>query len=329
MRRIEELGEKKVIEIIKDRLEMIPDMPVPFGDDVSAVQLGKDRLAVVKTDMLVGKTDVPPGMTLRQAARKAVVMNVSDFAAKGVKPLIGLASLGLPRGFTDKDVEQIGLGLNEGAREYGAYIVGGDTNEASDLVISCSLLGFSDRKTLVKRSGAEPGDIVAVTGHFGKTLAGLKILLEDFSVPEEIKDALIDAIFVPKARLREGLALANTGALTASIDSSDGLAWSLYELSDASNVGFRIDNIPLAPEAVKFAETHGLIPWELGLYGGEEYELVMTVKPEGWEEARKAAPDLEASLTRIGRATEAKKLELSVDGEVKPIERRGWEHFRN
>ena len=329
MRRIEELGEKKVIEIIKDRLEMIPDMPVPFGDDVSAVQLGKDRLAVVKTDMLVGKTDVPPGMTLRQAARKAVVMNVSDFAAKGVKPLIGLASLGLPRGFTDKDVEQIGLGLNEGAREYGAYIVGGDTNEASDLVISCSLLGFSDRKTLVKRSGAEPGDIVAVTGHFGKTLAGLKILLEDFSVPEEIKDALIDAIFVPKARLREGLALANTGALTASIDSSDGLAWSLYELSDASNVGFRIDNIPLAPEAVKFAETHGLIPWELGLYGGEEYELVMTVKPEGWEEARKAAPDLEASLTRIGRATEAMKLELSVDGEVKPIERRGWEHFRN
>jgi len=329
VRRIEELGEKKVIEIIKDRLEMIPDMPVPFGDDVSAVQLGKDRLAVVKTDMLVGKTDVPPGMTLRQAARKAVVMNVSDFAAKGVKPLIGLASLGLPRGFTDKDVEQIGLGLNEGAREYGAYIVGGDTNEASDLVISCSLLGFSDRKTLVKRSGAEPGDIVAVTGHFGKTLAGLKILLEDFSVPEEIKDALIDAIFVPKARLREGLALANTGALTASIDSSDGLAWSLYELSDASNVGFRIDNIPLAPEAVKFAETHGLIPWELGLYGGEEYELVMTVKPEGWEEARKAAPDLEASLTRIGRATEAKKLELSVDGEVKPIERRGWEHFRN
>ncbi|MEM2936836.1 MAG: AIR synthase related protein [Candidatus Bathyarchaeia archaeon] len=101
MRTIEELGEKKVIEMIMSHLDQMPNMPIPFGDDVSAVQLDGNRLAVVKTDMLVGKTDVPPGMSLRQAARKAVVMNISDFAAKGVKPLIVLSSIGLPRIFTD------------------------------------------------------------------------------------------------------------------------------------------------------------------------------------------------------------------------------------
>jgi thiamine-monophosphate kinase len=307
----------------------MPDMPVPFGDDVSAVQLDEDMLAVIKTDMLVGKTDVPLGMSLRQAARKAVVMNISDFAAKGVKPLIVLSSLGLPRSLTEEDVRQVGLGLNQGAREYGAYIIGGDTNESTDLVISCSLLGVCDKHRLVKRSGAEPGDIVAVTGYFGKTAAGLKILLEGILVPERIRKTLMEAVFMPKARLREGLAFARADVLTASIDSSDGLAWSLHELSDASNVGFRIDNIPVAPETIEFAENHDLDPWALGLYGGEEYELIVTVKPELWEKASEAARNLGTPLTRIGRVTKEKKLLLMINGETQPIKRKGWEHFKN
>jgi len=328
LRKISELGEKKVIEIIWNSLEPMPDMPVPLGDDVSAVPLGGDRLAVVKVDMLVGKTDVPPGMTLRQAARKAVVMNISDFAAKGVKPLSVLSSVGLPRDFTEEDVRQIGLGLNEGAREYGIYVIGGDTNEASDLVIDCSLLGVCDRHSLVKRSGAKLGDIVAVTGCFGKTVSGLKILLERLSVPEKIKKTLTKSVLMPRARLKEGLALAHMGALTSSIDSSDGLALSLYELSDASNVGFLIDNIPIASEVVEFAEKFELNPTELCLYGGEEYELILTVKPELWERVSKVIADLGASLIRIGQVTEKRKIELKTDEETKPIERKGWEHFR-
>ena len=328
MRAISELGEKKVIEIIMGCLATMPDMPVPFGDDVSATNLDADTLAVIKTDMLVGKTDVPPGMSLRQAARKAVVMNISDFAAKGVKPIVLLVALGLPGSFTEEDVRQIGLGLNEGAREYGAYVIGGDTNEASDLVISCSLLGTCDRHVLAKRTGAKPGDLVAVTGDFGKTSSGLKILLEGVPAPETTKKILKEAVLMPKARLREGLALAQTGALTASIDSSDGLAWSLYELSDASNVGFRIDNVPIAPEAYEFAKNHDLDPLELGLYGGEEYELIVTVKPELWEKASNAVRKLRTPLTRIGRTTREKKLELRIDGKTRPIERKGWEHFK-
>ena len=90
----------------------MPKTPVPFGDDVSACSIGRSSLAVLKTDMLVDKTDIPSGMSLRQAARKAVIMNVSDFAAKGVEPTAVLVSLGLPRDLTRKDIEQIGDGLN-------------------------------------------------------------------------------------------------------------------------------------------------------------------------------------------------------------------------
>ena len=329
MRSIGELGERKVIDIIIKCLDTMPNMPVPFGDDVSAINLDANKLAVVMTDMLVGRTDVPPGMSLRQAARKAIVMNISDFAAKGVKPLAVLASVGLEKSFTDEDVEQIGLGLNEGVREYGTYVIGGDTNEASDLVISCSLLGVCDRKGLVKRGGAMPDDILAVTGNFGKTSSGLKILLEGLPTPNRIRKVLTEAIFMPKARLKEGLALAQTGALTASIDSSDGLAWSLYELSDASNVGFCIDTVPVAPEAVEFAEIHNLDPLDLALYGGEEYELVVTVKPGLWRKANSAMGNLDTALTRIGVATEEKRIVQEVNGETKLIERKGWEHFRN
>jgi len=327
MKSIKSLGEREVINIISNQLEM-PEMPIPFGDDVSAININEETLAVLKTDMLVGKTDVPPGMSLRQAARKAVVMNISDFAAKGVKPLVMLVSLGLPRDLNEDDVREIGKGLNEGAREYDTYVIGGDTNESSDLIISCSLLGFSNKEKLVSRSGARPGDIVAVTGEFGKTAAGLKILLEGLSASENVEKALKESVLLPKARLKEGLALSKVGGLTASIDSSDGLAWSLYEISYASDVGFIIDNVPIAWEAVEFARAHNLDPWELSLYGGEEYELIVTVKPEFWWKVKKAVEKIGSSLTRIGIATEEKKIRLKIDGETRIIERRGWEHFK-
>ena len=141
-----ELGERKIIELIWKQLETMPKMPVAFGDDVSGCDLKDGRLAILKTDMLVGKTDVPPSMSLWQAARKSVVMNISDFAAKGVKPIAMLVSLGLPIKLTRRNIEEIGKGLNAGAREYGAYIIGGDTGEASDLVISLSLFGIAKKR---------------------------------------------------------------------------------------------------------------------------------------------------------------------------------------
>jgi thiamine-monophosphate kinase len=303
-------------------------MPIPFGDDVSAYPIGGNRLCVLKTDMLVAETDVPKGMSLWQAARKTVVMNVSDFAAKGVKPLVMLVSLGMPKDTTRKELEEIAKGLNAGAREYDTYIIGGDTNEASDLIISLSVFGLARKDHVMLRSGAKPEDVVAVTGSFGKTSAGLKMLLENRKAPEDIRSSLLETVYMPKARLKEGLALSTTRAVTSAIDSSDGLAWSLHELSKASNVGFLIESVPVATEALKFAEINGLDPLDLALYGGEEYELVLTIKPNLWDKAEKAVKNVGGNLIKIGRVTAERQIILEVEGERRVIEPRGWEHFR-
>ncbi len=327
MHSAKELGERKIIELILECLEQMPNMPIPFGDDASAVDMGHDKLAVINMDMLVGKTDVPKTMSLWQAARKAVIMNISDLAAKGAKPLALLASIGVPSDLTETDIQQIGKGLNAGAREYNAYILGGDTNEASDLVISCMALGVCSKHHLIKRSGAKPGDWVAVTGSFGKPASGLKILMDEISAPEDSGE-LVDSVLMPKARVQEGMALAKSKTATASIDSSDGLAWSLHELSRASNVGFHVDKLPIAPEAERFAEIHGFDPVELALYGGEEYELLVTIKPKLWQEAKKAVENLGGKLIKLGRVTEEKQLLLQTAGKLVSIEARGWEHFK-
>ena len=324
------LGEREIIRKIWEHLDVMPKMVVPFGDDVSAVEFDDGRVAVLKTDMLVAETDVPSGMSLWQAARKAVIMNVSDFAAKGVKPLAMLVSLGIPRKLAVKEkIEQIAEGLNAGAREYDAYILGGDTNEAEDLTINISLFGITRKDGLMLRSGAKPGDIVAVTGLFGKTAAGLKILLEGFKTSKEVKSSLLNAVLMPKARLKEGLALRETRAVTASIDSSDGLAWSLYEIANASGVGFKIHKVPTAKEVEKFAEINKLNSLDLTFYGGEEYELVLTVKPKLWGKAEESVEKVGGKLIPIGEVTAEKEVILEMDGERRIIEPKGWEHFKS
>jgi thiamine-monophosphate kinase len=323
LKRVQELGERKIIDIILKQLEKMPNMTIPFGDDVSAVELDGGKVAVLKTDMLVGKTDVPPEMSLWQAARKAVVMNISDLAAKGVKAIAILAAVGVPRDLRQEDIVQIGKGVNIGAREYDAYVLGGDTSEAPDIVISCAAFGIARRNRLMLRNGAKAGDIVAVTGNFGNTSAGLRILIQGLTAPQKLRETLVKSVLMPHARLKEGLALARTGAVTASIDSSDGLAWSLHEIARASNVGFVIDRLPEACEAKQFAKIHELDLTEMSLYGGEEYELVLTVEPNSWKKASSKVP-----LTRIGKVTKEENLILKVGEKEVPIEPRGWEHFK-
>jgi thiamine-monophosphate kinase len=325
----EGLGEHDIIRLIQKRLTLMPDMPVPFGDDISAAPLFEGEVAVLKTDMLVATTDVPAGMSLFSAARKAVVMNISDFAAKGVMPSAVLVALGLPKALaTQKAVTEIADGLNAGAREYGTYIVGGDTSQASDLTISISLFGTTKPSTLMLRNGARVGDIVAVTGLFGKTAAGLRLLLGDYKASAKQRSVLVDSVFNPKARLREGLALRGYDYVSASIDSSDGLAWSLHELARMSNVGFLIDKVPIASEAEEFALKNGLDAVELAFYGGEEYELVLTVKRDKWGEAKALVEAVGGCLIPIGRAIFEKQVILKKDGKKSVIEARGWEHLK-
>lgn len=329
MSNAKELGERKIIELIINKLEKIPDMPIPFGDDITGIRLENGKIAILKTDMLIAATDVPPGMTPFQAARKAVVMNISDLASKGVEPNAVLVALGLPAETSKEDIEEIGRGLNAGAREYGAYVIGGDTSEASDIILSVMLFGICDERYLVKRSGSRPGDILAVTGLFGRTSAGLKMLLEGFHAPEHLKKVFLKAVYMPEARLELGLKLAKSNSVTSTIDSSDGLAVSLHELRKVSNTGFCVTSLPTAPEVEEYAKLHSLSKKELTLFGGEEYELVVTINPEKWDTAVSVAKSVNCQLIPIGHVTEEKEIVFVDEGRKEPIPPGGWEHFKS
>jgi thiamine-monophosphate kinase len=317
-------GERKIIDLIVGKLHKMPRMPVPFGDDVSGMRIGAGRLAILKCDMLVRRTDIPVGMSLRQAARKAVVMNVSDLASKGVQPRAVMVSLGLPRLTTTSDVEEIAKGLDEGAREYGAYVIGGDTNECDDIVVGCYLFGIAKRTGMVGRSGARLGDLVAVTGEFGDTLAGLRALETETEIPSLLRETLLSSVYNPKARLNEGIALIRARALTASMDSSDGLAWSLHEISQASSVGIELDDVPISKAALEYSRIAGVDPLDLALYGGEEFELVVCLKKSAAKKALRSVRTLHV----IGRVTrDTGTVTLLRDGKRIPIESRGWEHL--
>jgi len=319
------LGEREIIRILTGIYGKGTGSLLGFDDDVAAVPAAGKRWMILKSDMLVGSTDVPPGMSLWQAGRKAVVATVSDFAAKGIRPRALMVSLGLPASFGKRAILEIGSGLDKGAREYQCKIVGGDTNQSDDLVIDCTGAGECDPGTLVRRDGARPGDVVAVTGKFGNSAAGLRLLLSKKKMNWSRAGTLTRAVFLPRARLKEGLILARTGMATSSIDSSDGLAWSLHELARSSSVGIHLETVPLATEAREFGEKNGISPVELALYGGEEYELVVTVRREGFERVRRRVPAL-IPIGRVSRGPPA--VTANVEGRTIRVEARGWEHFR-
>src|SRR5713101_6475092 len=248
------LREREIIRLLTKQFVGQLGVPLGFEDDVSAIPLSSETWIIVKTDMLVTSTDVPPGMTVQEAARKAVVAAVSDFAAKGVRPKALMVSLGLPAPAKKTTVQDIARGLGQAAREYQCKIIGGDTNQSDDLVIDIAGVGFANPKTLVRRNGARPGDIIAVTGPFGKTNAGLRILLSKEKKDLSNYPSLVKAVCRPTARLKEGIVLAKGRAATSSIDSSDGLAWSLHQIAQSSKVGINLHTIPVAPEAETFAK---------------------------------------------------------------------------
>lgn len=318
------LTERQIIRVLKRRFDSNPKLPLGFDDDVAAFPLSKRRLFVLKTDMLVGSTDVPPGMTFEQAGRKAVVATVSDFAAKGVQPKGLLVSLGLVPPVRLSTVNEIVSGLERGARQYDCRIIGGDTSETDDLVIDCIGFGFAQTGRILRRDGAKPGDIVAVTGDFGRTAAGLRILLgKKRPIPGKFS-RLISSVLNPSAKLDTGLKLARTGFVDSSIDSSDGLAWSLHEIARLSRVNIVLETIPVASDVKIFAREQGLVPEELALFGGEEYELVITIKRDKFTRVRRAVPSLQKiGIVTIGSGSVMARL----GGRFGKVEPRGYEHF--
>ncbi len=326
---VSEIGERSLIEIFMKHLTPMPDMIIPFWDDASAIDIGNNRALVINTDMLVWKTDVPRGMTPFQAARKTVVMNISDLAAKGVKPIAFMPNLAIPNDYSVEDAEELVKGFEAGARMYNSYVVGGDTNEACDVIISGLAMGIAESKKIMKRdNGVRPGHKLAVTGAFGLTSAGFKHLLEDTPLPEALSETILNSIYLPNARVKEGLALAETRCVTSCMDSSDGLSVSLYDLRRSSGYGFTLNHIPVHPTAEKFAVYNGLDPNKLALFGGEEYELVFTYSPKNRRKVTQALESVGCELIIIGTVTENEDIVFEREGTVAPIVKGGWDHFK-
>lgn len=274
--------------------------------------------------MLVGKTDVPPGMTYRQAARKAVAMCVSDFAAKGVRPDSFLVSIGLPRGSTEGQVRQLALGFKDASDQWGVKLVGGDTGEASDLVIDCVMVGLAGK--VVRRDGASPGELVVTTGNFGYPPSGLEILMRGARANGGFRREAIGSVTRPSPNLAMGLALA--GYLSASMDSSDGLAICLHDIAGMSGVGILLNRLPVDSAVQGFAKANHLPLERLVLGGGEEYLIVGTLKEASFGRARKAVRAVGGDLKAIGSVTgKSGTVEMIENGRVHRIERIGWTHL--
>ncbi len=313
----------RIIESIVATVGRAPKGYAKIGDDVAVVPLRRGKL-VVKVDMLVEGTDVPPGMSYREAARKAVAMCVSDFAAKGARPDSFMASIGLRRGVTEEEVKELALGFRDAEREWGVHLVGGDTNEAKELVIDCAMVGFARR--LVGRKGASPGDVLVVTGPFGHQSAGLKILLKGATADPTFSTRAKLSVLKPTPRLEVGLALGPY--LTSGMDSSDGLARSLHTLARESGVGFTVTNLPIAEGVETFAWANNLDAEALVLEGGEEYVIVGTVEESRMAEAERAARKAGGRLMKIGKTTGRRGVvELRSGGRARMVRDAGWTHL--
>ncbi len=198
---------------------------------------------------------------------KALMGALSDLAAVGAAPIGALVALCVPGGAGEGE---LALGVMAGVAEASAAcacpVVGGDVSESGQLAVAVTVLGTIEPggRAPVSRAGARPGDVVLVTGPCGGSAAGLRELRT--GGPTEAARAA--AYRRPEARLREG-ALARTGGAHAMIDVSDGLALDLHRLADASDVGFRLEQVPVAPGATE----------DEALGGGEDYELVVAIGP--------------------------------------------------
>jgi len=321
--RLKYLGERRVISRIRRTFgEKRADILLGIGDDAAFVR-GPGRL-LLTTDILVEDEDFrtadhPP----RLLGRKALNVNLSDIAAMGGRPLHALVGMAMP-GDTDEGwLRQFMAGFRSAAREAGVALVGGDLSQAGKIMIAVTVTG--EAKFPVKRGGARAGDAIYVSGTLGDAAGGLR-LLEKGGIRGVVKPVrpLVQAFLDPVPRLRLGALLARRKLASAMIDLSDGLSVDLAHICRESGVGAEIDaaRIPISEALMHF----GRDPLDLALNGGEDFELLFTVRP-----AHRTAVEAlgkKHGLTRIGRITPGRVVRLvGLDKKKRPLRPGGFEHF--
>ncbi|HEY7571814.1 MAG TPA: thiamine-phosphate kinase [Nitrososphaeraceae archaeon] len=285
---------------------------------------------VLKCDMLVESTDVPALMAPWQIARKSVVSVISDLSAKGAKPYVSLISLGLPVYYSKKAVASLVHGFSLASREFDFVIAGGDTNQTKELIIDCCIMGFTSGNNLEVpgRNGACSGDLVVVSGLFGYPPAGLKIIMDGVKATDKFRRKAVRSVLRPEPRMKFGSVLSKY--FTSSIDSSDGLSTSLYELAKQSNVDFFLNQIPCGLDLLKFANDSNLNSRELIFHGGEEFEIVCTIPKSKFDKFNSCAKRSRLPFLVIGEVKNGSGnifLRSRTSGEYALLENRGYTHL--
>ena len=280
---------------------------------------------VLKADAIIGGVhffaDDPAGAV----GRKALRVNLSDLAAKGAKPVGFLLSLALPAGTPDAWLADFADGLRADAQFYGCPLLGGDTDRTpGPVMVSIAAFGTVPHGSMVRRSGAKPGDCVFVSGTIGDAALGVKLRREPalaarYQLEPRERDHLLARYLIPEPRvdLSEQIRL----QASAAMDVSDGLAGDLAKLCAASGVSadVEIEQVPLSDAArrVVAVDEHAR---ELAVTGGDDYEVVCTIAAENREAFRAAALASGVAVTEIGRIVAGRAAPRFRDRHGHPLE---------
>lgn len=326
------MGEFELLAKLRERLpEAGPQVKLGSGDD-AAVTVPGGATATSVDALVEGVHFRREEAGLEVVGRKALATALSDLAAMGAEAGEAYVVLGAPPDLGEDDFLTLLDGLLGLAAATGTTLAGGDVTRAPALTLAVTVVGHAaSAAAFVSRGGAQPGDVLVLSGEIGGAAAG-RLLLDDPSlasaVPEETASRLRARQLDPTPRLRTGLALARAGA-RAMIDLSDGLAGDADHLARASDVALEIDagTLPLAKGVAEVAAAAGRDPLQLAISGGEDYELLAALPAERLGDASTAIGEAaETTLTPIGRAKGGAGVEIRLlGGEL--LEAAGYDHF--
>ncbi len=329
--KISSLGEFGLIEQIRRTAARdAKRVRIGIGDDAAALVLSPSSALLATTDMLLEGVHFDLATTdLFSLGWKSAAVNLSDIAAMGGTPRFCLTALGIPPSLSVEDIRVFYRGVNACLKKFGAVLVGGDTcRSRTGLVISVSVLGEMEKKRVITRSGARPGDLIFVTGTLGDSGAGLEVLQRKAGGRGQGTEVrkLIEKHLRPVPLVALGRKIAASGIASAMIDVSDGLSSDLGHICEESGVGAEIvaANIPLGAGvmSLKTLERPALA---YALSGGEDYELLFTVPPDKLRKFR----SLRLAASEIGVITRGRSMSIvGRDGRKALLPASGYDHFR-
>jgi thiamine-monophosphate kinase len=314
-----------------------------IGEDAAIIKTPRPDWLVLTTDLLAEGVHFDLTTTaFEEVGYRAAVANLSDIASMGASPRYLLVALAIPPAIHTGEVQRLYRGLMQACRPYRVHLAGGDTSASSQgLFISITLTGTVEAKRALRRDGARPGDWLYVTGTLGDSRAGLMVLkamkrraarARLASAQGRVDRALLRRHHRPTARIEEGRWLGTHRLATAAIDLSDGLAGDVRHLCTQSRVGVEIHRaaLPISRPCTIFARDCGVDPTDLALTGGEDYELLFTVRPSNRAEVERQAARLKYHCTCVGQIKPASfGVQIrAADGSLGPLVTESYEHFR-